>query len=109
MTQITLPITREMYQTIQSRAGKVGISMKEICRQLRHGMSLHLGPDEVHGDPLPRRHRSMTKDQSDVIADLCRKGQTGKAMRIRRLSSVAFEMFKRDLLVRFAAEGRFSE
>lgn len=29
--------------------------VEELCRQLREGFSLHLGPDEVHGDPLPRR------------------------------------------------------
>lgn len=33
MTQITLPMTKEMYQRIQSEAGKVGVSMKEFCRQ----------------------------------------------------------------------------
>jgi len=33
MTQITLPMSKAFYQEIQSEAGKVGVSMKEYCRQ----------------------------------------------------------------------------
>jgi predicted HicB family RNase H-like nuclease len=33
MTQITLPMSRELYQEIQSHAARNGVSMKEFCRQ----------------------------------------------------------------------------
>lgn len=33
MTQITLPLSKEFYQSIQSEAAKAGVSMKEYCRQ----------------------------------------------------------------------------
>lgn len=49
----------------------------------------------------------MMKDQSDLIDDLKRRGQSGTASRVKALSPIAFEQFKRDLLMRFAADGRF--
>jgi hypothetical protein len=48
-----------------------------------------------------------TTDQGKLVEDLRRNGQSFTADRVEALSKIAFEIFKRDLLARYAADGRF--
>lgn len=48
-------------------------------------------------------------DKERLIDDLRRKGQGFTADRVAHLSDVGFEIFKRDLLARYAADGRFDD
>ena len=47
------------------------------------------------------------KEQQQLAADLRRNGQSHTAERVEALSDIGFQIFKRDLLRRYAADGAF--
>lgn len=50
----------------------------------------------------------LAEEQAQLVADLRRNGQSFTADRVEALSAVGFQIFKRDLLCRHAADGKFA-